>query len=706
MKRALPYCEIAYQEMLRGEELSVQGFAARQKISEQDAQDVFDFLLAMSANKNYLPGIHYSFSRKAFFYLPYKIMDRLRPLVPLLVIGLVALFNSPWYTISLLLIFTVYLLAYSRYIRSHELAEKILVFFSNLTPLIILPAMLNLPGNKLGAIFFLLSAPIHELGHYFVGKLIGLDIKLSFAKVTWKYTREINPYKMMFFITAGFLAQSAGGLLIYGLASLLGSPLFVYAGLLIYVASYLELAPAVSGGALNRVSDGWQTLAVIEDVLADYFHRKFMKTKTGESTSGNIPGAFKFWEKFDKYGMTKARAGRIEGAIGAAGYLTYNFFSLWQNAPPSLAVAWPHLAVPAVFLIIGFFFGHLFGVYGDNSENVSLTAAKRIENAVRATWVATKTTLPAPMAVSILLSVAATMHWLAPLGIMAIGVIVLATSAFSASRHGKANDSELVTAIYTPSFVSGEIGTLDSQNEMLKSPSVGKLLERAAQKYFALDPANFSAMGVLGRKMKLPVIADPNLGLFRFLFNLSLGRYASPEEAAVRLPLSLLNRYVRTATDNTQEKDWSEMVLVWAIGLQGEQRRQPVLDWQAAVAKQLHAADPLLQETAGLLQPQVFNHSGVSPDQILVKSYERLLGSNEDIADARELDARLAILQTMQTSGFGKIKVTSASGKPFVLPKPISRQSWFEEILIRRGVVLDRSKNKLQRQRERFLAMV
>ncbi len=146
---------------------------------------------------------------------------------------------------------------------------------------------------------------------------------------------------------------------------------------------------------------------------------------------GGMPGAFKFWEK---WGVSRVWAGRIEGAAGAVGYLALLIFQVvFMNAPPS-ATSWLEMAnqiiTPALTIVTAFLIGHLFGVYGKDPKNFK----ERFVNALRATWTASRTTL----LVALVVAIALAMQWLAPTG-LALGAVVVGTAISSGWLHGEAN---------------------------------------------------------------------------------------------------------------------------------------------------------------------------------------------------------------------------------------------------------------------------
>ncbi|MBK8870504.1 MAG: hypothetical protein IPN19_05535 [Elusimicrobia bacterium] len=144
-----------------------------------------------------------------------------------------------------------------------------------------------------------------------------------------------------------------------------------------------------------------------------------------------MPGAFKFWEK---WGVSPVWAGRIEGAPAAVGYLALFIFQVvFMNAPPS-AMSWLEMAnliiTPALPIVSAFLIGHLFGVYGKEPKNFK----ERFNNALSATWTASRTTLFVPAVVAIALAT----QWLAPTG-LALGAVVVVTALSSGWLHGEAN---------------------------------------------------------------------------------------------------------------------------------------------------------------------------------------------------------------------------------------------------------------------------
>ncbi|NTV51877.1 MAG: WD40 repeat domain-containing protein, partial [Candidatus Firestonebacteria bacterium] len=141
-------------------------------------------------------------------------------------------------------------------------------------------------------------------------------------------------------------------------------------------------------------------------------------------------GAFKFWENL---GVSPVWAGRIEGAMGAAGYLALYFFnSFFTQAGASWGIlgAGFHLLGPGAVVVAAFYLGHLIlGVYGQVPENFQ----ERLANAGAATRRASWATLVFPT----LLVLAVSLNWLAPagIGLAALAGIILA----SGWLHGKTN---------------------------------------------------------------------------------------------------------------------------------------------------------------------------------------------------------------------------------------------------------------------------
>lgn len=148
-----------------------------------------------------------------------------------------------------------------------------------------------------------------------------------------------------------------------------------------------------------------------------------------------IPGAFKFWEYFEKYGMTRLWAGRIEGFTAALTYLLWFVSAGMSSGPPewltNIAPELYQLAVPALVIWFAFYLGHLiFGVYGKNPTTIKT----RIEHALHATNLASWTSLMIPA----LVAGAMDMQWLAPLE-LTLGMVIIPAVLASSWLHGEKN---------------------------------------------------------------------------------------------------------------------------------------------------------------------------------------------------------------------------------------------------------------------------
>jgi len=158
-----------------------------------------------------------------------------------------------------------------------------------------------------------------------------------------------------------------------------------------------------------------------------------------------MPGAFKFWEDL---GVSRVWAGRIEGAAGAFGYLLLFLGSAVYLHAPRAGLPWLnpalHLVLPAGVVGLGFFIGHLFGVYGVREP---ANFRERLENALQATRLASRATLLIP----VLVAVAISMQWLAPVGIALTVLITLAVLA-GGWMHGVENAGEEEHGVFSGPF--------------------------------------------------------------------------------------------------------------------------------------------------------------------------------------------------------------------------------------------------------------
>jgi hypothetical protein len=187
------------------------------------------------------------------------------------------------------------------------------------------------------------------------------------------------------------------------------------------LAGYIDaIARSKSHGSPTRVF-------ILKTVLELATRGDSQANKDGEG----MPGAFKFWEK---WGVSRVWAGRIEGAPAAVGYLALFIFQVVLLNAPLSDMSWLEMAyliiTPALPIVSIFLIGHLFGVYGKDPKDFK----ERLNNALRATWTASWSTLLVPSIVAIALAT----QWIAPTG-LALGAVFVVTAISSGWLHGEAN---------------------------------------------------------------------------------------------------------------------------------------------------------------------------------------------------------------------------------------------------------------------------
>ncbi len=279
----LDRAESARARMLAGEALTADDLAARLAIEPAEAAQILDYLGGWDAELTYLKGIHPSQGGKTYFH-PLVAPEAVF-LTLVIVLAAATGFTAGWMFGALFLAggFLSVLLS-SPWLQRHPKLRKIATGLSGgiqilaggLLYVTFNPAGLSATGLAVLFMPLLLSRPIHELGHYVIGKFSGLktlEYSLFRVKIDPRELQRLHLLPKIAFLSAGILAAGLAGILLIALGSVFHLAIISVFGILLTGLALLDFLPAYRG-ALPL--DGLRIYDALASALAEYATQRFL----------------------------------------------------------------------------------------------------------------------------------------------------------------------------------------------------------------------------------------------------------------------------------------------------------------------------------------------------------------------------------------------------------------------------------------------